>query len=296
MLEKRTNKEEVFKAMQQLSQEGVLKTSITALAQLLGYKPGSGAAIKSFINELEKEGKIKLVEKSKNLGRGNFTPYIWELSATLQDDSVTLSDHREYKIEMFNNIPMKIIEIDGIVTIPLFEIYKALNIDRQTAYDLLDRNKELFKMLIKKVNVNNTNIICLTKDGIIGFLMKLSYERLNEEKKKLVLDFQRWAITTLGKLISEGKVVLTDIEQAEVQNNIKETLNFTDAEIDKLFNELEIKVNQLADTAKSKVNNIHKEMIDDKSRYSTRMESMKNQINGLIAKTVALAERRRDEF
>jgi exonuclease VII large subunit len=126
--------------------------------------------------------------------------------------------------------------------------------------------------------------------------MKISYSRLPEEKQQLVLDFQRWAVTTLSKLISEGKVILTDIEQAQIQNNIKETLDFTDEDIDKLFNDFEEKINDFTDKAKDKVSKLHMTMVEDKQRYDSRMQALKDQNYRLINKTIELMNKRLEEF
>jgi predicted DNA-binding protein YlxM (UPF0122 family) len=259
-----------------------------------------------YLNLLIKEGFITKIKPSK-IVNGK-----WEL-AQYQINSISNSktekieeiktkitiNANNYEETDFNGIKMRLYKSDYGYVVPITDICNALKVSKQSVNQLLIRNQKLFEEYVVNVTLTTSKSglnTCLTRDGVIGLIMKIGYNKLPEEKQQLVLDFQKWAITTLSKLISEGRVVLTDIEQAQVQNTIKDTLDFTDEDIDKLFNDFEEKVNELADTAKTKVNAIHKEMRDDKEQYDSKLGSMKNQINGLIAKTVALAERRRDEF
>lgn len=91
--------------------------------------------------------------------------------------------------------------------IPLNDIADAINYDRQSLRDLLKRNNELFESY-KGSSIILTpggpqEVICLNRDGVIGLLMKLDYNRIKDElRRKTIIEFQRWAIDTLSKILN----------------------------------------------------------------------------------------------
>ncbi|ACV64428.1 hypothetical protein Dtox_3720 [Desulfofarcimen acetoxidans DSM 771] len=53
-------------------------------------------------------------------------------------------------------------------------------------------------------------MVCLNRDGVIGLLMKMDFSRIRDEsKRQTIVDFQVWAIETLGRIMD------SDIPQQE---------------------------------------------------------------------------------
>lgn len=65
---------------------------------------------------------------------------------------------------------------------------------RQVAHKIIRENKKLFQPYLVNVTLTkysiakkgNPNRTCLTRDGIVGLLMKISYKRLPADNRKLV--------------------------------------------------------------------------------------------------------------
>jgi hypothetical protein len=110
-------------------------------------------------------------------------------------------------MEQFRNKPVRIIRrAPKDAMIPVNDIADALGYDRQPIHNIVKRNSELFEPL-KGIIVTMTpggpqETLCLNRDGVIGLLMKLDYNRIKDaERRQLIIEFQRWAIETLGRIL-----------------------------------------------------------------------------------------------
>lgn len=108
--------------------------------------------------------------------------------------------------EMFQEIPIRIVQREKDHFIPLVDIAKALEYDRGSLSHLLRKHEALFEGMKGVVFLTTPGgiqkSICLTRDGIIGLLMKMDYQRAkNPMLAERLIKFQRWAIDTLGKVM-----------------------------------------------------------------------------------------------
>ncbi|MCD3340421.1 phage antirepressor N-terminal domain-containing protein, partial [Clostridium botulinum] len=192
-----------------------------------------------------------------------------------------------YQQEKFNNIDIDVIDTEKGRVIPVSNIYNALGLSRQAVHQMLSRNKELFDGMVFNINMGDGDKICVNKEGIIGLLMKMQYERLKEDKKQLVLQFQKWCMKTLNEIVSNGKVELKDQERQEVKSNISKAIGLSDEDIDKLFGDIE-------ELLQNKLHTLHEivnELKDEKNSCKMIAESEKQRSERLIAKTVHLREK-----
>lgn len=253
--------------------------------ELVKYTKSNSPYVRKALESLVEDNKIKTIQTFAESRES----YIWEITDELnvsmrQENIVSVKnvknkednivDLKNYTIEQFDDFNLKIYNTKKGLAIQVIDIVAVLKTNRQNIYQTLDYNRELFEpfMVKEKIgnNILNNERLFLTKDGLIGLLMKVSYNRLSDEKKKLVLSFQRWAIEKLSTLVNKGKVELTDIEQAKIQDNIKETLELKEDDIDKLFNDLEGEV----------INKIN--MMKNKTKeYKDKMENTKIENNTL---------------
>jgi hypothetical protein len=98
-------------------------------------------------------------------------------------------------------------EINGKIqrVVTLKEIGLAIGAEVQFVRNVIARNSELFTGL-KGYIVTSTpggeqRVTALTRDGVIALIVKISTGRLSEEKRQAVIQFQRWAIETLGEVM-----------------------------------------------------------------------------------------------
>lgn len=118
------------------------------------------------------------------------------------------------KVENFMGIPVRIIKTDtDEIIIPLIDIAKGVEYDSAGITRLYERNSELLKDYARTVvmtsgdQVAPTKHICVTKDGVIGILMKMDYIRIkSEDKRKRIVAFQKWTVDTIGKIM-KGETV-----------------------------------------------------------------------------------------
>lgn len=100
--------------------------------------------------------------------------------------------------------------------VPLVDMARAIGYDRKTLAHLYDRNRDLFEgtsgvMMAPQVNDNrgtmaeqDRSTLCLNSYGVVGLLMKLDYNRIQDaDKRANVLRFQRWAMQVLGNAIQK---------------------------------------------------------------------------------------------
>lgn len=286
------SKEQLLNKMKELTENNILETSKKNLALNCGFKYPSDPYFSKYLKELEEENKIILKQKAiRNSGSGNgWRNYIWEIVNIVSDNKEIIKVNN-YIEESFNNIIMKLYKTEKGYVIPIVDIARVLKIDRQSIHDLINRNKELFESFIVSVILTspksgNENT-CLTKDGVIGLLMKISYTRLPEEKQKLVLDFQKWAIEKLTMLISDGEVKLSKKEHTSIQNNISEIIGMTEEDIDKLFNNIDEEMAKIINTAKSSIKKLHQE----KQYIEYEKEILKKENQKWINNTLALKQK-----
>lgn len=114
--------------------------------------------------------------------------------------------------ETFHEIPVRIVQGENGPMIPLVDIAEGIGYARQNILSLFERNSELLKddaqdiVMITGDQAAPTPHTCLSRDGVIGLLMKTDYLRIkDQERREKILSFQKWAKTTLGKVM-DGKL------------------------------------------------------------------------------------------
>lgn len=106
----------------------------------------------------------------------------------------------------FQEVPVRIVQREKDRMIPLVDIALAIGYDRKSIRRHLDKDPELFSGMEGRVVTltpgGDQELRCLTRDGVIGLLMKLSASRIKDpEKRNRLITFQKWAIDTLGKVM-----------------------------------------------------------------------------------------------
>lgn len=106
--------------------------------------------------------------------------------------------------ENFQEIPVRIVQGEKDRMIPLVDIAAATGYDRSTINQIIDRNPDVFEglkgMVVIPTRGGMQEVSCLTRDGVIGLLIKISSSRIKDKNVRAkVVAFQRWAIETLGK-------------------------------------------------------------------------------------------------
>lgn len=98
--------------------------------------------------------------------------------------------------------------------VPVNDISSALRISKSTGQDLVSRNKDMFEPYVTTIRVkrliNNgmyDNVKCLTRDGIIMFLVKLTPSRMSDDNiANRIREFQHDAIKIIGDHLDYYKV------------------------------------------------------------------------------------------
>jgi hypothetical protein len=104
-------------------------------------------------------------------------------------------------------IPIRIARrtYDDLPSIPINDIADGIDYDRSTLRQLYQRNKKLLiefsgKVMIPSKDGGTQPHLCLTREGVIGILMKLDYNRIKSaEKKERIVKFQQWAIKKVNE-------------------------------------------------------------------------------------------------
>ena len=132
--------------------------------------------------------------------------------------------------ETFHEIPVRIVQGENGPMIPLVDIAVGIGYSKQAINQLYERNLELLKddsqdnVMITGDQVTATPHICLTRDGVIGLLMKTNYQRIKDSaKREKILSFQKWAKTTLGKVM-EGTLQSSHPMLPPLSDALKEEL------------------------------------------------------------------------
>ena len=266
--------------------DGKFSANSYAFNNVLGIKGQTNI----YLDILIKEGFLIKTKKAIR-GSKSWYPAEYEIIGYLVDDDVCIENENERKIEdneeihskvnvndcikdMFNNIPMNLYMTEKGYAVPIINVAIALDIDRQTIHDLINRNKELFESYLVSVTLTTSKSgdnTCLTRDGVIGLLMKISYNRLTPDKKKLVLEFQKWAIEKLGQLMSTGEIKISNQEQHNIKTNVANMIGISDEDIEKLLTDIR---NSLDDNIK-KV----KSLFDCKNEEILLAKSERNMAN-----------------
>ena len=286
--------------------DGKFSANSYAFNNILGIKGQTNI----YLDMLIKEGFLVKTKKAIR-GSKNWYPAEYEIIGYLIDDvNVESKNEIESKIEdneeihskvdvkdcieeIFNNIPMRLYKTEKGYVIPISCIYKALNLTSQSIYDLLSNYKELFEPYLTSVTLvksekGNPNRTCLTRDGVIGLLMKISYNRLTPDKKKLVLEFQKWAIEKLGQLMLTGEVKISNQEQHNIKTNVANTIGVLEEDIEKLLMDIQNTLDSKLKEVKSLFDSKNEEVLLAKSERDIANEREKQ----VLAKVSQMVDQR----
>ena len=117
--------------------------------------------------------------------------------------------------DKYNGIPVRYIcTADMGWVIPVVDISKVLGIPKQTQSDIFKRNESEFKPFLTRVRVTRTveqkfkdNLVCLTRDGMTMYLMKLTPSRMSDpDMGKRISEFQINVIKVYGQHLDYYKV------------------------------------------------------------------------------------------
>lgn len=138
------------------------------------------------------------------------------------------------KIEKFQGIDIRVVVHENEVTIPVPDIATALGYERSALTHLIRRNSELFDGLTKDQYITTPNgtrqiTTCLTRDGVIGLLMRMQPHHAKASGgPKLIASFQRWAIETLGKIV-RGEIIQTGSLEVQIKAEMNTAKMLADA-------------------------------------------------------------------
>ncbi|MBN1166286.1 MAG: hypothetical protein JXA44_04055 [Methanospirillaceae archaeon] len=135
--------------------------------------------------------------------------------------------------ETFCEIPVRFVQGDHGPMIPLIDIATGIDYSRQAMRQLYERNFDLLKddaqdiVMLSWGQIAPIPHICLNRDGVIGILMKLDYQRIKDpERRERIISFQKWAKHTLGKALFSSSVkhsnpAIWKRERAEIKSTEK---------------------------------------------------------------------------
>ena len=261
---------------------------------------GVKGQITPYMEILIKEGFIKKVKNAKK-GK-NYQPAEYEIISCMPNDDIKSNIEKDEEIHSkvdvndfieknFNNVPMRLYRTEKGYVVPISNIVIALNVDRQLIHQLISKNKEIFKEFVVNVTLTASKSgdnTCLTRDGVIGLLMKISYNRLTPDKKKLVLEFQKWAIEKLGQLISTGEVKISSQEQHSIKTNVANTIGVSEEDIEKLLVDIRNSLDDNIKKVKSLFDGKNEEILLAKSERDIANEREKQ----VLAKVSQMVDQR----
>ena len=260
---------------------------------------GVKGQITPYMEILIKEGFIKKVKNAKK-GK-NYQPAEYEIISCMPNDDVKSNIEKDEEIHSkvdvndfieknFNGIPMRLYKTEKGYVIPITDIVNALDTSRQHLHKLLKENEELFNNWVVNLTLTTDSAKnkCLTRDGVIGLLMKISYNRLTPDKKKLVLEFQKWAIEKLGQLISTGEVKISNQEQHNIKTNVANTIGISDEDIEKLLADIRNSLDDNIKKVKSLFDSKNEEILLVKSERDIANEREKQ----VLAKVSQMVDQR----
>lgn len=114
-------------------------------------------------------------------------------------DVILLEQFRDKQVRVIRNIPNR-------AEMPINDIADAIDYDRKALRNMVHRNNDIFGMFTGRVIMTSPSgsqeTMTLTRDGVIGLLVKLDHKRVKDPaKRQLIIDFQIWAIETLGRVM-----------------------------------------------------------------------------------------------
>lgn len=115
------------------------------------------------------------------------------------------NEQQQLSVALFHETPVRIAKDGREGMFPIRDIATALKYDRQALHQIIERNSEIFAEY-RRVNVvfcdDPFKHTCLTRDGVIALISKLDYLRIKDPtKRQRIIEFQRWAAETLGKVM-----------------------------------------------------------------------------------------------
>jgi len=253
---------------------------------------GSGST-PYYLGLLVKDGFLKMIKKTTKEGK-KWIPAEYEIVGCLVSD---IKDENESNIEKdreihskidvkdfieenFNGVPMRLYKTEKGYVMPLIDIAKGLHTNWDAVNKIVIRNEELFNdYLYNPHDILSDELKSLTRDGVIGLLMKISYNRLSPDKKKLVLEFQKWAIEKLGQLMSNGEVKISNTEHNNVKVNIADTIGISNEDIEKMFTEIQKTVDEKLGMIKLLVDKKNKEVTSAKLERDMAIEREKRMMS-----------------
>ena len=260
---------------------------------------GVKGQITPYMEILIKEGFIKKVKNAKK-GK-NYQPAEYEIISCMPNDDIKSNIEKDEEIHSkvdvndfieknFNGIPMRLYKTEKGYVIPITDIVNALDTSRQHLHKLLKENEELFNNWVVNLTLTTDSAKnkCLTRDGVIGLLMKISYNRLTPDKKKLVLEFQKWAIEKLGQLISTGEVKISNQEQHNIKTNVANTIGVSDEDIEKMLTDIRNSLDDNIKKVKSLFESKNEEILLVKSERDIANEREKQ----VLAKVSQMVDQR----
>ena len=261
---------------------------------------GVKGQITPYMDILIKEGFIKKVKNAKK-GK-NYQPAEYEIISCMPNDDVKSNIEKDEEIHSkidvddfiennFNGMPIRLYQTEKGYVIPINDIAKGLSMDDANIRIILNRNTELFKSYVSYVTLLTSKSgknICLTRDGVIGLLMKISYNRLSPDKKKLVLEFQKWAIEKLGQLMSNGEIKISNQEQNNIKTNVANTIGVSDEDIEKMLTDIRNSLDDNIKKVKSLFESKNEEILLVKSERDIANEREKQ----VLAKVSQMVDQR----
>jgi len=261
---------------------------------------GVKGQITPYMDILIKEGFIKKVKNAKK-GK-NYQPAEYEIISCMPNDDIKSNIEKDEEIHSkidvddfiennFNGMPIRLYQTEKGYVIPINDIAKGLSMDDANIRIILNRNTELFKSYVSYVTLLTSKSgknICLTRDGVIGLLMKISYNRLSPDKKKLVLEFQKWAIEKLGQLMSNGEIKISNQEQNNIKTNVANTIGVSDEDIEKMLTDIRNSLDDNIKKVKSLFESKNEEILLVKSERDIANEREKQ----VLAKVSQMVDQR----
>lgn len=118
---------------------------------------------------------------------------------------------------MFDNTPVPVVEDETggrrRRLIALAAVADVTGMDRETLRNIIKRNGDVFEGLTLSVTLTDNlgrprETTVLTRDGAMALLLKISTNQLeDEERRRRVVRFQRWAAEVLGEVVETGAYV-----------------------------------------------------------------------------------------
>ena len=108
--------------------------------------------------------------------------------------------------ETFHDIPVRIVRHSKGAMFPVADIAAGLGFERFVLTNMMSRNQEAFEdykgVFRMKTPGGVQEMVGLTRDGVIGLLLMIKLNHIKDPaKKSRILEFRKWAIETIGKVM-----------------------------------------------------------------------------------------------